>query len=458
MNTEHPSHRVVIVGAGMAGLSAARKLGASGVHVTLVDARNYTTFPPMLFYVATAFLAPEDVVRPVRALLPDRGVEFQLGRVNAIDGAAHRVLLDDGRAISFDYLILAPGVTPAFGPVPGADQHAIPMKTPLDAVRLRNNLLQCFEFAAAHPELTDAGTTSVAIIGGGPTGVEVAGYLADFLFRYSFPHDYPSLPRDRTKISLLEAGDRLLPGLHPKLSTYALSRLRQRGVGVRLNTEVAAVDAAGLTLAGGDRIAASTVVWGGGVGVAGWVSQLGFPLEAGRIVVDPDLRIAGSDDMFAIGDAAATRTADGIVYPQVAQIALQGGRHAARQIQRLIAGEQTAPFRYHDKGMMAIVGRNAAIVQAGPLRITGRLAWIAWGLLHLAYLPGVVNRLGAGQKFLLWHFTHDTNARVLFERESPLEVAERRPTATGAAVKPTDGLAPTATRIGRALGPSHRRS
>jgi NADH:quinone reductase (non-electrogenic) len=417
MNSEHPSHRVVIVGAGMAGLSAARKLGASGVHVTLVDARNYTTFPPMLFYVATAFLAPEDVVRPIRAMLPGRGVEFQLGRVNAVDRVGRRVLLDDGRAIPYDYLVLAPGVAPAFGPVPGADQHAIPMKTPLDAARLRNNLLRCFEFAAAHPERADAGMTSVAVIGGGPTGVEVAGYLADFLFRYSFPHDYPSLPPDRTRISLIEAGDRLLPGFHPKLSSYALSRLRRRGVDVRLNTEVTAVDAAGLTLAGGDRIAASTVVWGGGVGVADWVSQLGVPLEAGRIVVEPDLRILGCDDMFAIGDVAATRTADGIVYPQVAQIALQGGRHVARQIRRLIAGDLTVPFRYHDKGMMAMVGRNAAVVQAGPIRVTGRPAWVAWGLLHLAYLPGLVNQLSAGQKFLLWHFTHDTNARILLERE-----------------------------------------
>jgi NADH:quinone reductase (non-electrogenic) len=336
------------------------------------------------------------------------------------------VLLDDGRAIPYDYLILAPGVVPDFGHVPGAANHAIPMKTPLDAVRLRNNLLRCFEFAAAHPELADAGTTSVAIIGGGPTGVEVSGYLADFLFRYSFPHDYPTLTRDRTRITLIESGDRLLPGFHPELSRYGLSRLHRRGVDVRLNTEVVSVDAVGLTLAGGERVAASTVVWGGGVGVADWVSQLDMPLEGGRIAVEPDLRVRGWDDAFAIGDAAAVRAPNGTLRAQVAQIALQGGRHVARQIHQLMAGNPTASFRYHDKGNMAMVGRNAAIVEAGPIQVTGRPAWVAWGLLHLGYLPGIVNRLSAGQKFLLWHFTHDTNARVLLERD-PKPAAKPRP-------------------------------
>ena len=411
-------HRVVIVGAGMAGLSAARHLSDTRVHVTLIDEHNYTTFPPMLFYVATAFLSPEDVVRPIRALLPHRGsVSFQLGRVAAIDLAGQRVRLEDDRAIPFDYLILAPGVVPAFGTVPGASQHAIPMKTALDAARLRNNLLRSFEFAAAHPERRDKGMTSVAIVGGGPTGVEVAGYLADFLFHYSFPHDYPNLPRELTRISLVEVGDRLLPDLHRKLSRYALARLQGRGIDVRLNTKVTRVDGEGITLADGDRLDAWTVVWAGGVGAADWVTQLPVPLENGRIAVEPDLRVAGHDNVFAIGDTAAIRSPGGALHPQLAQIALQSGHHAARQIHHLVANEPTAPFHYRDKGTMAMVGRNAAIVEAGPIRLTGLPAWIAWGVLHLAYLPGVVNRLSAGQKFLLWHLTHDTNARILLERE-----------------------------------------
>lgn len=424
MSAKQTATKVVIVGAGMAGLSAARRLARSSVQVTLVDAHNYTTFPPMLFYVATAFLAPEDVVRPVRALLPrETAVEFQLGRVEAVDRDAHRVLLDDGRAIPFDYLVLAPGVVPAYGPVPGAAQHAIPMKTALDAARLRNSLLRSFEFATSHPDFVGHGPTSVAVIGGGPAGVEVAGYLADFLFRYSFPHDYPNLSRDRMRISMFELGDRLLPSLHPKLSRYALAHLRRRGVDVRLGAKVAEVDAGGLTLAGGERVTAATVVWAGGVGAADWIGHLGVPLERGRIVVDPDLRVRGYPDTFAVGDVAAVRSPTGALYPQVAQVALQSGRHAARQVDHLMAHEPTTPFRYRDKGTMAIVGRNAAIVQAGPIRLTGFPAWFAWGGLHLAYLPGLVNRLSAGQKFLLWHITHDTNARVLLEREPQPQAA-----------------------------------
>lgn len=403
----------------MAGLSAARRLCRPAAHVTLIDEHNYTTFPPMLFYVATAFLAPEDVVRPIRALLSRRcSVSFTVGRVRGIDRISKLVMLDDGREIPFDYIILAPGVIAANEFVSGASQHAIPMKTALDAARLRNSLLRSFEFAAAHRDVRDTGTTNVAIIGGGPTGVEVAGYLADFLFRYSFPHDYPDLPSGHTNISLIEAGDRLLRALHPKLSRYALARLERRGVDVRLNTKVDSVDAHGILLAGGERVEAWTVVWAGGVGVADWVADLGVAVEQGRIVVSPDLRVVGCDDIFAIGDAAAIRSPSGDLYPQVAQVALQSGRHVARQIWHLIADEPTEPFGYHDKGTMAMVGRNAAIVQAGPIRLTGLPAWIVWGVLHVAYLPGVVNRLSAGQKFLLWHLTHDTNARILLEREA----------------------------------------
>jgi NADH:quinone reductase (non-electrogenic) len=421
LGTQRPKHggqSVVIVGAGMAGLRAARDLADTGAQVTLIDAHNYTTFPPMLFYVATAFLAPEDIVRPTRALLPNRkGISFELGHVQAIDRRNCNVMLDEGRVIPFDYLILAPGVVPAFGTVPGASEHAIPMNTPLDAARLRNNLIRSFEFAASHPEVSDPSMTSVAIIGGGPTGVEVAGYLADFLFRYSFPHDYPNLLRSCTRISLCELDDRLLPGLHPKLGHYALARLRRRGVEVKLSTKVASVDGSGLTLADGERVGAWTVVWAGGVGVADLVKRLEVPLVDGRIEVEPDLRITGFDNGFAIGDAAAIRSPAGPPYPQVAQIALQSGRHAARQISDQIAHKPTTPFHYHDKGTMAMVGRNAAIAEVGPIRLTGLPAWIAWGVLHLAYLPGVVNRLSAGLKFLLWHFTHDTNARILLERD-----------------------------------------
>lgn len=412
------AERVVVLGAGMAGLSAVSELSGSGLNVLLVDTHNYTTFPPMLFYVATAFLSPEDVVRPVRALLPRRAsAEFLVGQVESVSWDDRLILLADGSALGFSYLVLAPGAAPAFGAIQGASEYAVPMKSALDAARLRNTLLRSFEAAAANPQLVDAGATSVAIIGGGATGVEVAGYLADFLFRYAFPRDYPHLPRDRMRVCVLEAGDRLLPGLHPRLGHYALERLRQRGVDVRLSTRVAAVDAGGVTLASGQRVPAATVVWAAGVGATGLVERLGLPLAHGRIVVGPDLRVPGHPDTFAIGDAAAIHSPGKPLYPQIAQIALQTGRHAARQLRRLNANQPTQPFRYHDKGTMAMVGRNAAIIEAGRIRLTGFPAWMAWGALHLSYLPGIVNRLSAGQKFMLWHLTHDSSARILLEPE-----------------------------------------
>jgi NADH:ubiquinone reductase (H+-translocating) len=429
--------RVVVVGAGMGGLSVVRGLQRSQLNVTLLDAHNYTTFPPMLFYVASGFLAPEDVVRPVRAMLPGRGrVGFRLGSVESIDWEKHAVTLADGRRVGYDYLVLAPGVVPSFGAVPGAADYAVPMKTALDAASLRNTLLRSFESAAERPALVSSGATSVAIIGGGPTGVEVAGYIADFLFRYSFAHDYPDIPRSQMRISVIEVGDRLLSGMHPRLSSYALRRLSRRGVDVRLNTRVERVDASGVTLDSGERLPATTIVWAGGVSVAEWVTRLGLGTEDGRIVVDPDLRIAGYPDAFAIGDAAAVHSPDGVLYPQVAQVALQNGRHTAHQIQRLVAKQSTEPFRYHDKGGMAMVGRNAAVIQAGRLHLTGFPAWVAWGMLHLAYLPGIVNKLSAGQKFLLWHLTHDSSARILLERQ---------PRQSPQALTPTTNLNPDTT-------------
>jgi NADH:ubiquinone reductase (H+-translocating) len=238
------------------------------------------------------------------------------------------------------------------------------------------------------------------VVGGGPTGVELSGYIANFLFHYQFEADYPQLDPAAMRVTLLERGDRLLPGFHPALSGYALKTLRARDVDVRLGTEVAAVDSDGVTIRGGQRIPAATVVWAGGVDAPGWVKALGLPVRHGRVVTGADLRVPGHANTFAAGDLAAVPAPGaGGLRPQLAQVALQTGRHAGRQIRRLTAGQPTTPFSYFDKGMMAITGRNAAIVQAGHLRLTGRLAWIAWGFLHLTYLPGAVNRMTTGMKY-----------------------------------------------------------
>ena len=426
---------VVIVGAGLGGLAAERALRRVPVAVTVVDAHNYATFAPLLFEAAVGVIVPEDVARPVRSFLGRRGhTTFRLGEVVAIDWELERVELVDGDELPFEYLVLAPGVVPWYGAVPGAAEHAVPLKTVTDAARIRNSILRSFEAAAADPERAGPGATTVAIVGGGASGVELGGYLSDVLFR-SFVRDYPELPRERMRLLVVELGDRLLPGFDRRLSRYAESALRRRGVDVRLRTRVERIDAGAIVLDGGERIRASTIVWAGGVSAPAWLTEAGMASEHGRVVVDADLRLAEHPKAFVIGDAAAVRSRSGPLQPQVAQVAVQGGRHAARQIERMIAGRPTRPFRYFDKGTMAMVGVYAAVVQSGRVRLTGRLAWVAWGLLHVAYLPGMANRLRALQTWRWWHVTHEASARVLIDdRAEPeparaeLERLRRQPT------------------------------
>ena len=412
--------RVVIVGAGMAGLATVRALARAPVTVQLIDTHNYTTFPPLLFQVATCFISPAEVVRPVRALLRrNPAASFVMGRVVDLDWPGRRVLLEDGTAAAFDYLVLAPGAVPAFAGVPGAAAHAIPLKLVTDATQLRNRLLRSFETAATDPASAAPGATSIAVVGGGPTGVELSGYIANFLFHYQFKADYPQLDPAAMRVTLLERGDRLLPGFHPALSGYALKTLRSRGVDVRLGTDVAEVDGDGVTIGGGQRIPAATVVWAGGVDAPPWVRALGLAVRHGQVVTGADLRVPGHPDTFAVGDLAAVPAPGaGGLRPQLAQVAIQSGRHAGRQIRRLVAGQPTTRFSYLDKGMMAIIGRNAAIIQAGRVRLTGRLAWVTWGFLHLTYLPGALNRMTAGMKYLWWHLSHENTNRVLIEPDT----------------------------------------
>lgn len=409
---------VVIVGAGMAGLATVRALARAPVTVQLIDAHNYTTFPPLLFQVATCFISPAEVTRPIRGLLRrSPAATFRMGRVASVDWPGRRVLLDDGGVAGFDYLVLAPGVVPAFAGVPGAAAHAVPLKQVTDATELRNRLLRSFETAAACRGTAAPGGTSLAVVGGGPAGVELSGYIAGFLFHYQFTADYPQLDPAAMRVTLLERGDRLLPGFHPALSGYALKTLRSRGVDVRLGTDVVEVGGDGVTVSGGQKIPAATVVWAGGVDAPAWVKALGLPIQDGRVQVDADLRVPGHPDTFAAGDLAAIPAPGDSLRPQLAQVAIQTGRHAGRQIRRLTAGQPTTPFSYFDKGTMAITGRNAAIVQTGRVRLTGRLAWIAWGLLHLTYLPGALNRMTTGLKYLWWHLSHEEANRVLIEPE-----------------------------------------
>ena len=421
--------RVVIVGAGLGGLAAERALRRLPVAVTLVDAHNYSTFPPLLFEAAVGVIVPEAIVRPVRSFIRrSPHTTFCLGEVVGVDWRRRRVRLADQAELPFDHLILAPGVVSWFGGVPGAAEHAVPLKTAIEATRVRNSIVRSFEAAAAHPDRLGPPATTIAIVGGGASGVERAGYLSDVLFR-SFAEDYPLIPRDRMRVVLVELGPRLLPGFHARLGRYAEAALRARGVEVRLRSRVDRIDADGLVLEGSERIPASTIVWAGGVSAPAWLSDAGLPLVRGRVIVDDDLRLAEHPDTFVVGDVAAVRTSSGALRPQVAQVAIQGGRHAARQIARLLAGRPTRRFRYLDKGSMAMVGVYDAVVESGRIRLTGRQAWNAWALLHVAYLPGMANRLRAAADWGWWHVTHEAGARVLLEDATPGEARVPRPEA-----------------------------
>jgi len=390
--------RVVVIGAGFAGLSTARHLAGHPVQVTLVDHHNFHTFQPLLYQVATAGLEPADVAYPVRTIFGrEPTITFRHGRALSVDLAARTVALADGAALEYDRLVVATGATTGFFAVPGAPRHALPLYTLADARRLRNHVLACLEAADARPEDFDGGAPTFVVVGGGATGVEMAGALVELL-DVSVRRDRLRIDPDRTRVVLLEAGDRLLAGFEEDSSRYAAQTLRDRGVDVRLRTPVAEVTAEGARLADGTWLRAAAVVWAGGVTVDGTLAaSLPTPRgRGGRVTLEPDLSLAGHPEVFVVGDAGAVPRGPGApeACPQVAQVAMQSGKHAARQILRRQAGEPTTAFAYHDKGLMATIGRHAAVAQLrrGPV-LRGTLGWLAWLGLHLVYLIGFRNRL-----------------------------------------------------------------
>jgi len=389
--------RVVVVGAGFGGLSAARHLAGHAVEVTIVDRHNFHTFQPLLYQVATAGLEPADVAYPVRTIfgrVPN--VVFRHGRAESVDLDGRRVVLADGSMLDYDQLVVATGATTGFFGVPGARQHAVPLYTLADARRVRNDVLSSLEAADARPQDFDGGAPTFVVVGGGATGVEMAGALVELL-DVSVRRDRLRIDPERTRVVLLEAGGRLLAGFDPEAGRYALDTLVGRGVDVRLGTAVAEVDGDGVRLADGTSITAAVVVWAGGVTVDGTLASR-LPAghgRGGRVALEPDLTLPEHPEVFVVGDAAAVPWGPGRpeACPQVAQVAIQSGAHAARQIVRQIAGQRTSPFAYHDKGLMATIGRHAAVAQLrrGPIW-RGTIGWLAWLGLHLVYLVGFRNR------------------------------------------------------------------
>ena len=393
--------KVVVVGMGFAGLATVKRLTRAGMQVTLVDRNIYSTFQPLLYQVATGGLSPSDVAYPLRGFAHRYGARFQRGELAGIDDAARRITLSHGEELDYDYLVLATGVTAAYYGVPGADKHSLALYTRPDAVALRDHVMGGLERLSAEPQ---GPPVAVTVVGGGATGVELAGTLAE-LRNIALATAFPEIDRSRLQIRLVEQAPALLTPYTPSLREYARRQLLARGVEVRLGAQIREITSDRVVLAGGEHLPSDITVWAAGVTAPDAVGGWGLPAgRGGRIQVGPDLRVAGHDRVFAVGDVALT---DGPPVPQLAQPALQMGRFAAEQIARLAAAQPTARFAYHDKGIMATIGRRSAVVQLPyKVRIRGTLAWFAWLGLHLVTLLGSRNRISTlinlSYRYLSW--------------------------------------------------------
>jgi NADH dehydrogenase len=419
---------VVVVGAGFAGLAAVRALRGADADVVLIAARNYHTFQPLLYQVATAALEPEEIAHTVRGIFQrQRNVQFRLGTVAGVDFDAGTVAVRGGPPIRFDYLILAAGADVAYFDVPGAAEHALPLKTLEDAVLLRGHVMRQFEAASTDPALIEAGVLNFVLVGGGPTGVEMAGSLVEW-FDWVIARDFPSVDIKRARVIVVEALDRLLAPFDEPLRRYALETLRRRGVDIRLGEAVMRVDPAAVALKSGEVIPTRTVVWTAGVRANHLADALGVAQGRGRrITVNADLSLPDRPRVFVAGDLAASADPSGTLYPQLAQVAIQTGRHAARQVGRLLAGAPTERFVYKDPGIMAVIGRGAAVAQfSNGLRLHGFPGWLVWLFLHLMYLVGFRNRLNVLINWGWNYLTYDRSARLIVELSRRRETDDER--------------------------------
>ena len=406
---------VLVLGGGFGGIGAARKLKDADVDVTLIDKHDYHTFQPLLYQVATDLLETTACGHPLRDLFHEQPhVTVHEATVTGIDLAGREVQFAEMAPAAYDYLVLSLGARANFFGVEGAEEHAFPMYTLADAVRLREHVLTRWEAADRDPALVDDGAVTVVVVGGGPTGIESAGALAE-LYRSNFAQDYPGIAQDKARLVLVEAGPELMPMFRSEIRSYTKKALEKRGVEVLLGEVVARIEPTRVTLKSGTVIPAHTLVWGAGLQANPVADVLGLELQHGnRIPVEPDLSVAGHPEVFAVGDVAwITDTKTNDVLPQLGSVALQAGEHAGENVARLVAGKETEPFAYHDKGTMATIGRGAAVVQTrGGHTMKGKAAFLAWGAVHLALLSTGEDRAKAVVDWTWSGFTHERSGRI----------------------------------------------
>jgi NADH dehydrogenase len=387
---------VLVLGAGFAGIGAAQRLRKSDVDVVLVDKRDYHTFQPLLYQVATGLLGSPAVGHPIRDLFHKQSnIRIREDEVTSIDLDAREARFGEVEPVTYDYLVLALGAEVNFFGVDGAAEHAFPLYTLADAVRLKDHVLERWESADRKPQLAEDGALNMVVVGGGPTGVETAGAMAE-LYNGDFRKDYPEMSADKARIVLVEASPEIFAMFKPDIRSYTAKALEVRGVEVMTGEVVESVTPERVTLKSGTVLPAHTLVWGAGLQGNALIRSLGLELERGnRIAVDSELRIASHPEVYAVGDIAAiTDAKTEQVLPQLGSVALQSGEHAGETIARVVAGKEAKPFRYRDKGTMATIGRRAAVAEL-PLgiRFGGTLGWLSWLGLHLVFLIGFRNRV-----------------------------------------------------------------
>lgn len=409
---------VIIVGAGFAGLNAAKKLGRmSEVNVTLIDKRNHHLFQPLLYQVSTAALSPADIATPIRAVLAKfKNTRVLLGHVNSVDLAKKQVHLDD-QTHSYDYLILACGAKHSYFGKNEWETNAPGLKTLEQATEIRRRILMAFEMAE---QITDTEQQkkyqTFIIVGGGPTGVEMAGSIAE-LSRHTFAKDFKNFNPSRTRVILIETGQRILASFAPSLSEKAAEDLEKLGVQVWTNSKVTDITPAGVFM-GSEFVAASTVIWAAGVAPTGINQTLGVPLDrGGRVIVEADCSIKDHPEVFVLGDQAHFIGPDGKALPGLAPVASQQGKYVVKVIQSRLENKNAEAFQYRDKGAMATIGRNKAIAEMGPIKLHGFIAWMAWLVVHIYYLIGFKNRFLVFTQWAWSYLTYKKGARLILNKE-----------------------------------------